>query len=146
MVFSKPVEYALRAMVFLAMQPPGKLTGAREIARAENIPTPYLWKILQQLARQRLVRSHKGAKGGYELALPANEVRVSDVVFSTGGVDLTGDCVLGLPHCGDENPCPLHKTWKNIRHQLLAMLEQNTLADLAEAAGQRGRKATKKKK
>lgn len=143
MVFLKSGEYALRAMAFLACQPPGKLTGAREIAQAENIPMPFLWKILQQLARQRLIRSFKGLKGGYELALPADRIRVSDVAFSTDTMQLKNDCILGLSRCNEQHPCPLHETWKDIRARMVAMLEQNTLADLAQVARHRARRGRK---
>ncbi|MCI0626445.1 MAG: Rrf2 family transcriptional regulator, partial [Acidobacteria bacterium] len=68
MLFSRTAEYAIRAMAFLALQKPGKLTGAREISEAERIPIPFLWKILQLLTRRKLVRSFKGIRGGYELA------------------------------------------------------------------------------
>jgi len=137
MLFSRTAEYAVRAMTFLAMQPPGKLTGAREISRAENIPMPFLWKILHMLARQKLIRSFKGIHGGYELARPGKKITLSSVVVAADGVDFSNQCVLGLPRCGEQNPCPLHDTWKGIRDGMLAMLEQNTLDDLARVARKR---------
>jgi Rrf2 family protein len=140
MLFSRSAEYAVRAMTFLAQQPSGKLSGAREIAEAEKIPIPFLWKILQNLARHRLIRSFKGLRGGYELARPASAITLSAVVSATDGLDLSGGCVLGLETCGEENACPLHDTWKRIRNEMSAMLEQNTLADLARVAKRRARK------
>jgi Rrf2 family protein len=141
MVLSRTAEYALRAMTFLAMQPVGKLAGARAISEAEHIPMPFLWKILHTLARQRLIRSFKGIHGGYELARPGNEITLHSVVSATDGTDFTGQCVLGLPKCGEENACPLHDTWKEIRSRMTDMMEQTTLADLARVA--RKRKAKK---
>ena len=143
MLFSRTAEYAVRAVTFLAMQPPGKLTGAREISRAEKIPMPFLWKILHMLTRQKLIRSFKGIHGGYELARPGKEITLSSVVFATDGADFSNQCVLGLPNCGEQNACPLHDTWKGIRGNMIAMLEQNTLADLARIA--RKRAATRRK-
>jgi Rrf2 family protein len=137
MVFSRTTEYALRAMTFLAMQPAGKLAGARAISDAEHIPMPFLWKILHTLARQRLIRSFKGIHGGYELARPSNEITVHSVVFASDGTDFAGHCVLGLPECGEENACPLHDTWKKIRRSMTDMLEHTTLADLARVARKR---------
>lgn len=141
MILSRTAEYALRAMTFLATQPAGKLAGARAISVAEHIPMPFLWKILHTLARQRLIRSFKGIHGGYELARPGNEITLHSVVFATDGTDFTGQCVLGLPKCGEENACPLHDTWKEIRSRMTDMMEQTTLADLARVA--RKRKARK---
>jgi Rrf2 family protein len=135
-MFSRSAEYAIRAMIFLALQPAGKLTGAREIAEAERIPTQFLWKILQNLTRRKLVRSFKGARGGYELARPAERVTIEDIVSATDESGVTQDCVLGLEICSEEKPCPLHHTWKEIRERLTAMLEQTTLADLARVANE----------
>ncbi len=140
MLFSKAAEYSVRAMTFLALQPPGKLTGAKEIAAAEDIPMPFLWKILHTLRRRRLVRSFKGIHGGYELAHPAEKITLNAILAATDGDDMTSGCVLGLPVCNDQNPCPLHETWKNIRATLNHMLQQTTLADLARVARRRARK------
>jgi Rrf2 family protein len=141
MVLSRAAEYALRAMTYLARQPAGKLAGARAIAEAEDIPMPFLWKILQTLTRQRLIRSFKGMHGGYELGRPSNEITLSAVVFATDGTDFSGQCVLGLPRCGDENACPLHATWKEIRGRMTEMMEKTTLRDLASV-----KKKSKKRK
>lgn len=61
-------------MAYLAVQKGGKLSGAREISEAEQIPMPFLWKILRLLTQRRLIRSFKGVRGGYELARPAEKV------------------------------------------------------------------------
>ena len=140
MLFSRSAEYAIRSMVFLASLPPGRLAGAREIARAEQIPMAFLWKILQTLARRRLVRSFKGARGGYELAQPADRLTLRMIVEATDNVDKVGGCVLGLPNCSDENACPLHETWKEVRSRMVDILQHNTLADLARFAGRRARR------
>ena len=137
MVFSRTAEYALRAMTHLAMQPPGKRTGARTISEAESIPIPFLWKILHTLTRQGLIRSFKGIHGGYELARPSEEIALRSVVSTTDGPDFDGQCVLGLPRCGEENACPLHRAWKEIRQRMSDMLEKTTLADLARIARKR---------
>jgi Rrf2 family protein len=137
MIFSRTSEYALRAMTFLAMQPQGKLSGARAISQAEQIPMPFLWKILHTLARQRLIRSFKGIHGGYELAHPGNKITLSAVVLATDGDDFGTQCVLGLPRCGEANACPLHTTWKEIRTRMTDMLEHTTLEDLARVARKR---------
>lgn len=137
MMFSRPTEYAVRAMVFLAGQPSGKLTGAREIAKAEQIPAPFLWKILHNLTRQRLIRSFKGVRGGYELARPAEAIALEDIIEATDGSEVVSGCVLGLPECNEVNPCPLHNSWKEVRGRLTEMLERTSLADLAEVARRR---------
>jgi len=133
-------------MTFLARQPAGKLTGAREIARAEAIPTPFLWKLLRTLARHRLIRSFKGLRGGYELARPAERIRLDDIVAATGSTDYREACVLGLPACNEQHPCPLHAEWIGIRARLVRLLEQKNLAELAVAGKKRDKKPDRAKR
>jgi Rrf2 family protein len=139
MLFSRSAEYGIRAMTFLASLPPGRLAGAREISEAEQIPMPFLWKILQNLAKRKLIRSFKGLRGGYELAMPPEILTLSMILEATDSADRLGNCVLGLPNCSDENACPLHDTWKELRGNMNAMLHQNTLADLARVSRHRAR-------
>ncbi len=131
MLFSRPAEYAIRAMTMLASQEPGHLTGAREISAAERIPIPFLWKILRALTRRRLVRSFKGIRGGYELARPAERISLNDIFLATDGKDFRDACVLGLPECDNQYPCPLHDQWKKIRGNMTQMLDRTSVADLA---------------
>ncbi len=140
MLFTRSAKYGIRAMTFLATLPPGRLAGAREIAESEQIPMAFLWKILQTLTKRRLIRSFKGLRGGYELAQPADRLTLKMIVEATDNTDRIASCVLGLPACGDENACPLHETWKELRSKMSAMLEQNTLADLARLTRQRSGK------
>jgi len=130
-------------MTFLATLPAGRLAGAREIAEIENIPVQFLWKVLQNLARQGLIRSFKGVRGGYELARPADEVTLMTIVGAVDNTVRFGDCVLGLKECSEENACPLHHRWRELRGNVSAMLEESTLKDLARVAMQTARKSKK---
>ena len=143
MLFSRSTEYAIRAMVYLSSLKAGELAGAREISEAESIPMPFLWKILHMLARQRLVRSFKGLHGGYELAVGAERVSLSTIVSVADGNEFRDRCVLGLPECSSRHPCPLHEQWKGIRTDLACMLDQTSLADLAQVTR---KKAPRKRK
>lgn len=129
-MFSRATEYAIRALGFLALQPPGKLSGAREIAEAEELPIPFLWKLLRILSRRGLIRSFKGAGGGYELARPAGQIRLERIVFAIETVPAFEQCVLGLEQCNDAHPCSLHQFWKKHKTVMRALLKQKTLADL----------------
>lgn len=126
-MFSRPTQHALRALAFLAQQPPGKLAGAREIAAAGQIPPPFLWKILRTLARRRLLRSFKGMRGGYELARPARRIPLEKILRAMGEKEILQHCVLGLPRCRPKQPCPLHSA----KDKLHTALSQATLLDLA---------------
>jgi Rrf2 family transcriptional regulator, iron-sulfur cluster assembly transcription factor len=108
-MFSKSCEYAIRAVLHLAAHAnEEKKLGAKEIAEALEVPKPFLAKLLQQLAKHHLIASSKGAGGGFYLAQENQELSLADVIRCIDGNDLFSSCVLGLPICSSENPCPLH--------------------------------------
>lgn len=130
MLLSRPSTYAIRALTYLATQPPGKLSGTREISASEGIPSFFLGKVLLQLRRARLLRSYKGIGGGYELAFPADQINLLSVVRCVGGADVVDACILEDRDCQKVRTCALHESWLPIRESILKMLEQRTLADL----------------
>jgi Rrf2 family transcriptional regulator, iron-sulfur cluster assembly transcription factor len=130
-MFSRSAGYAVQALTYLAGQPHGKLTGAREIAGATGIPMPFLWKILRNLSQQKLLRSFKGVRGGYELARAAQRISIAEVLATTSDENLISACVLGLSQCNENDACGMHKSWQRVREQLDTMLRKTTLADLA---------------
>jgi Rrf2 family transcriptional regulator, iron-sulfur cluster assembly transcription factor len=139
-MFSRSAGYAVQALTYLAAQPSGKLTGAREIAEALQIPMPFLWKILRNLSRKKLVRSFKGVRGGYELARSAERISVSEILAASPDAKYTQTCVLGLDQCDEQNPCPLHSSWTGVRSQIDELLEKTSLADMARKPTKRRRK------
>jgi len=133
-MFSRSSGYAIQALIYLAEQPPGQLTGAREIAAAAQIPIPFLWKILRNLSHKRLLRSFKGVRGGYELAQPPGKITIAQVLNATQGSDLVDGCILLRAPCDERNPCPLHGFWKDSKKQLERFVQRTTLADVARNA------------
>ncbi len=130
MLFSRPCSYAIRALTYLAKQPPGKLSGTREISEQESIPSPFLGKVLLQLRRSRLVRSYKGIGGGYELALPPDKISLLAVVLCFEGNEAFEQCVLEDRDCLQDGQCPLCDCWIGVRHQLVSCLRTKTLAEV----------------
>jgi len=139
-MFSRSAGYAMQALTYLAAQPSGKLTGAREIADSLEIPMPFLWKILRNLSHKRLVRSFKGVRGGYELARSAEKISVSEILAASPDAKHTQTCVVGLDQCDDRNPCPLHTSWAGVRSQIDELMKNTSLADMAHTAPKRKRK------
>src|SRR5437763_13868483 len=78
LMISQTVEYALRAIVHLAAYPGAAQTN-RQIAEATKVPMPYLSKVLQQMTRAGLIRSHRGLRGGFTLARRPDEITVFEV-------------------------------------------------------------------
>lgn len=131
MLYGHNTELAIRATLFLSIQPPGKLSPAHEIARATGLSEPYLAKILRRLTSAGLVRAYRGPGRGMELARPAADISLAAVVCAIEGRLATDWCGLGLQSCNESNPCPLHQDWVGIRANVERLLEQTTLASLA---------------
>lgn len=131
-MFSKSCEYGLRATIFIAGQSTqGRKVSLKEIAKEINSPEAFTAKILQQLTRNKIVRSIKGPYGGFEIEeAKMSEIRLSDVVNVLDGDSIYTSCGLGLNQCSAKSPCPLHYKFAEIRGKLRAMLRDNTLESL----------------
>jgi Rrf2 family transcriptional regulator, iron-sulfur cluster assembly transcription factor len=145
MIFSRTVEHAIRALIYLADLPEGRYAMVKDIAGHENIPAHFLAKILQQLAREGMLRSNKGPTGGFRLRQPAASIRLLDVVNMLDGGSACERCIAGFPECTDDVPCALHDSWKALRSRIMEYLDRNTIGSLAEALRQK-RKALKPKR
>jgi Rrf2 family transcriptional regulator, iron-sulfur cluster assembly transcription factor len=137
MIYSRSAEYAIRAFVNLAQVPEGKYAMVKNIAEQEEIPTHFLAKILQQLARKGLLRSSKGPTGGFALRIDAAEIRLLDIVEALDGLSPYQQCASGLAECSDEMPCSMHDGWIALRSRIMDYLGRNTIADLVKALDQK---------
>jgi Rrf2 family protein len=129
---SAKVDYALRAMAELAAAPPGLMT-AEQLASAQHIPPKFLESILSQLRTGGLVASHRGAEGGYELARPAAEISIAEVIRVLEGPIATVRGVRPDELEYEGAASGLRGIWLELRTQMRGVLEQTTLADLARA-------------
>ena len=128
---SAKAEYAVRAMIQLATAADGALVKTEDLAQAQGIPPQFLVDILTNLRTDRLVRSHRGREGGYELARPGREISVADVLRCIDGpLASVRDIGLGdLPYSGPT--AALTDVWRALRASMRLVLEQTTLADVA---------------
>lgn len=124
------VDYAVRAMVFLARAGDDRPVKGDAVAEAEDLPLKYLENILAQLRAAGLVRSQRGADGGYWLAVPAEEITVAEIIRVVEGP---------LAHVRGERPerleavdgsATLRDLWVAVRASLRNVLDHVTLADL----------------
>ena len=106
-MLSQTVEYALRAMVYLAARP-GESHKTREIARTTQVPPSYLPKILQSLAKAGLVASQRGLRGGAVLTRDPGEISLLDVVDAVDPIRRIDTCPLSLKS-HEKGLCPLHR-------------------------------------
>ncbi len=152
MLYSRPCEYAIRTMAYMARVGLDKRVQVQEIAIAEGIPPPFLAKVLQQLARNNLVNSFKGPGGGFSLNRDPRGINLYEIFRVVDGVEDLDRCAVGLAECNDFAPCPLHDTWKAVRVHLVQYLKKTTLEEMATAVERKkellgkGRGAHRKKK
>ena len=127
---SAKADYALRAAAELASADGGPVKGER-IATAQGIPPKFLENILGDLRQAGLVRSQRGAEGGYWLQRPADEIALADIVRAVEGplATIRGQRPEDVDYVGAAEQ--LQRVWIAVRHNLRAVLETVTVADLA---------------
>ncbi len=132
MLLSKSAEYGIRATLYLATLDKKGYVSIRAISEELNISFHFLTKIFQKLTQAGLLESFRGPNGGVMLAEPPSSISLYDLVIAIDGPALFEECVLGLPGCGDEKPCPLHASWVEERSRLRSIFGGTTLAAAAE--------------
>jgi Rrf2 family protein len=128
---SAKADYALRACVQLAAaEGEGHIKGER-IAQAQDVPLKFLENILGDLRQAGLVRSQRGAEGGYWLARPADEITLAEVIRAVEGplANVRGVRPDSVTYPGAAEP--LRDVWIAVRASLRSVLESVTLADVA---------------
>jgi Rrf2 family transcriptional regulator, iron-sulfur cluster assembly transcription factor len=118
MRLTKAGEYAIRCALFLSLKGPGVVSRKKEIARAMDIPDPFLAKIAQQLARAGIIEIVQGSKGGYRLLVAAENLTMLDVVEAVIGEIYLNDCVIRPDSCRRTSSCAIHRIWEEARNQL----------------------------
>ena len=129
MRISAKVDYAIRAMAELAAAP--GLVTAEQLASAQRIPPKFLESILSQLRSSGLVSSQRGSAGGYQLARPADQISIAEVIRELEGPIATVRGVRPDELEYDGAAEGLRDVWLELRTQIRGVLEQTTLADVA---------------
>jgi Rrf2 family protein len=134
MRISAKVDYAVRAGVQLAAAEGDRPTKGDAIAQAQGIPVKFLENILSDLRHAGLVRSQRGADGGYWLNRPADEISLADIIRAVEGplASVRGQRPEDIAYAGAAEP--LSTVWIAVRASLRAVAEHVTLADIADGA------------
>ena len=131
-IFSASTKHAIQAMIYLSMHR-NKPVLVRTISEYYSIPLFYLAKIIQILVKHNLVISMKGRGGGVMLKKSPKRIFVSNVIEAIEGKNIDKEmCVYGLDVCSDSVPCPIHKTWKKIKPEIIDMLINQNFHTLAK--------------
>lgn len=132
MLLSKSSVYAIRTALYLAVNEPKNYVPVQDIAEELSIPFHFLAKIIQTLSKYHIITSVRGPKGGIALGAPPKEITLLQIIEAMEGPYAFEGCILGLPGCGEDVPCPLHDKWANMRDEFKAFFATTDLADLAQ--------------
>jgi Rrf2 family protein len=137
LAFSTKGEYGVRLMVQLARRAGQGPASLADIAADEDLPRAYLEQLVMSLRDAGLVRSTRGARGGYELTRDAREIRMSEVLRALEGPIAPMVCASEDPEhgtlCDRSARCTVNVLWVRVRDAVTGALDSMTLADLVPA-------------
>lgn len=133
-MFSQTQEYALRAVVWLAQHPDETPAGSPRIAEETCVPTSYLLKVLQELARQGIVSSKRGVGGGFTLDHSPDDLTVLEVVNAVDPLRRISACPLGLK-THRHQLCPMHHRLDEALGLVEDALANSTIREVMSAPG-----------
>jgi Rrf2 family iron-sulfur cluster assembly transcriptional regulator len=137
-MISNSSKYGIRALTYLASQPKsaGKI-GIKQISQDLDLPTPFLAKILQTLAKQKVLSSSKGPHGGFSLLKDPKDITLLDVVRAIDTDEVLTNCVMQNRTCKcvdkDKAPCPVHENYAKVRSGLLKFFKSKTISSLVKS-------------
>ncbi len=136
-MLSHASEYGIRALIYLASKNERQTIPISEISEKLNISFHFLTKILQKLTQKGYLFSTRGPHGGISFAKAPEKISIIEIVFIIDNDTVFDRCVLGLPGCGEEDPCPMHDSWALVKEKLKGRFEKTSLAELAEKVNKR---------
>jgi Rrf2 family protein len=129
---SRKLDYALRALGYLAGFPRDRVTLVSEIAETQSIPRDFLSKILKDLVNRGLLRSHLGPGGGYSLARDPRTITFREVHEAIEGPVLVMDCGQGPDVCSKLDGCAQLPIWRELEKTICELFDRVTMDDIKE--------------
>jgi Rrf2 family protein len=133
MEISRRTDYGVRVILDLANLTKDERTSTQSIADRQNIPAPFLAKIISQLSLSGLVTTHRGAGGGVRLGRPASEISLLHVIEALDGPVRLNRCVIEPSACPRESHCPVHHIWASAQKELTELLGETTFDELVRS-------------
>ncbi len=138
MIFTTKAEYGVRLLVELGRQDISSPVSLKAIAEAESLPLGYLEHVVALLRKAELVESTRGARGGYRLSRPPEEITMDEVVLALEGTIAPMDCFVGecehrvsCSHLSDDGAgCATKMLWTKVQASIVHTLKSTTLAEL----------------
>ncbi len=130
MQITRQADYAVRAVLHVAQLAEGERLATSVIAEEENIPLPFLAKIVSQLSVKGILDAMRGASGGVRLARTPDEISLREVIEAIDGEISLNRCVLNADACPSTGVCPVHEVWCEAQKDLVSRLESTTFDHL----------------
>jgi len=136
-MISNTCKYAIRAVIYLAINSKdNEKIGIKKISKELDLPGPFLGKIMQILAKSKLLNSIKGPHGGFSLAKDPHKISLYDIVEIIDGTDVFNECLIGVKIC-ENNPeheemCPFFKKAHKVRYQLVKIFREQNIGDFSD--------------
>lgn len=127
---SRKVDYALRAMIYLAGLPEGAREPLQEVAQKNDIPKDFLAKIVKTLADSGLVSAVRGPHGGVAIARPVHEISFLDVIEAVDGPVVLNVCLDDTKGCSMSTQCSMQAVWRAGQERMLDVYRATTLGEL----------------
>ncbi len=131
---SRRVDYAVRMMIELGMQPPDTFLSARRVSVRTAVPKAFLHKITADLVRANLIHTQTGPSGGLALRQEAKEITLLHIVEAIEGPVCLNVCLIRPQECNRDRFCPGHEVWGRLQMMVVDELARTSLADLASEA------------
>lgn len=129
---SRLSDYGIVLMSHLAGFGDGGPHSATEIAAEAGLPQPVVSKLLKALAREGLLESHRGSKGGYSLARAPEDITAAQMITALEGPIGLTECTVHPGECAQEANCHVREPWQRINEVVRGALSDVSLADLAQ--------------
>src|ERR1051325_11418517 len=130
------VDYAVRALSYLAGQPSDRVVSRADIEKSQDIPPFYLSKIMKDLVSGGLVRSHVGSKGGFTLAKSAAAISIKEVYETVERPLVLMECLeRGHNYCSYCSVCSQKSIWQEAQNVLVSFLDGISIENIADRHG-----------
>ena len=131
-MISNSSKYAIKAVLFLALHSnEDHKIMVKDIAKPINVPQAYIAKLLQELVKENIISSTRGPKGGFYINKENESHPVINILNIIDGEKRLTSCMLSLEKCNEDKPCPLHAILSSSRKEILKILNEKTIKELA---------------
>ncbi len=132
---TRQTDYGIILLAYLASMPSERIHAAKDAARECRLPVPMVSKILKTLAREGILISHRGVKGGYSLSRVPARITVGDIIRALEGPIGITECSWSPGTCEQEPQCPVRINWQKISLAVRSALEQIPLSEMIGVPG-----------